>query len=272
VRQLTGLLAAAALVWVGCGGGASANEALSETADNLGKIRSGDLSLRLAVEATGGEQVGFELEGPFAFSEREQLPVAEIDVTQIAGDERTTITFLSTGEAAYVRIGEETFELPRAQTERLRGVGGEPESGGGLAALRIEDWFGDAELSDGGEVGGAETDRVSAKLDVVSAANDLLELARAFGGIDAQALEGASAEQLERAVDSASIDVFTGEEDRLLRRLVIDARLGADLPPELEEAAGAFGGARFALELGIADPNRPVSVEEPEDAQPYPRD
>jgi hypothetical protein len=271
VSRLAGLLAIVALACVGCGGGKSANEVLSDTADNLSEIRSGDLSLRLAVAAEGGEQVGVELDGPFAFSEGGELPVADVEVTQIAGNERTTLTFISTGESAFVQVGEETFELPRAEAERLRGVGGEPQ-GGGLEELRIEDWFGDAEVSDGGEIGGAETDRVSATLDVVSAANDLLELARAFGGIDAQALEGASAEQLRRAVEAATVEVYTGEDDRLLRRLAIDARLRADVPPEIEGTLGALGGARFTLELGIANPNRPVSVEEPEDARPYPED
>jgi hypothetical protein len=272
VSRLAGLLATVALACVGCGGGESANEVLSDTADNLSEIRSGDLSLRLVVATEGGEQVGVELDGPFAFSEGGELPVADVEVTQIAGNERTTLTFVSTGESAYVQVGDETFELPGAEAERLRGVGAEPQSGGGLEELRIEDWFGDAEVSDGGEIGGVNTDRVSATLDVVSAANDLLELARAFGGIDGRALEGASAEQLQRAVESATVDVYTGEDDRLLRRLAIDARLRADVPPEIEGTLGTLGGARFTLELGIANPNRPVSVEEPENAQPYPED
>ncbi|HEV3407780.1 MAG TPA: hypothetical protein VG079_03735, partial [Gaiellaceae bacterium] len=272
VGRLAALLAVAAVVCVGCGGGANANEVLSETAENLGEIRSGDLSLRLVVAAAGGEQVGVELAGPFAFPEGEELPLADVEVTRIAGEERTTVRFISTGERAYVEVGEETFELPGAQAERFRGARGGGTNGGGLAELRIEDWFGDAELSDGGEVGGAETDRVSARLDVVAAANDLLELARAFGGVDARALRGASADQLQRAVESATIVVHTGEDDRLLRRLAIDARLRPDVPPELDDTLGTFGRARFTLELGIANPNRPVSVEEPENAQPYPED
>lgn len=270
MTPLTALLALAALVCAGCGGGASANEVLAETADNLNEVRSGDLTLRVAVGAEGGERVGIELDGPFAFSSGGGLPLADVEVTQTAGDERTTLTFISTGEDVFVRVGEETYELPRAEAERLRGVGGEPTDGGGFSELRIEDWFGDAELDDGGRVGGVETDRVSARLDVVNAANDLLALARAFGGVDAQALEGASAEGLRRAVESATVEVLTGEEDRLLRRLAIDARFRADVPPELETTLGSFGGARFTLELGIANPNRPVSVEEPANAQPYP--
>ena len=269
MRLRPALLALVALAVAGCGGGPSAQEVLSETAANLGKIRSGDVSLRLVVAAKGGEQAGFELEGPLALAEEGKLPVAEVEYTQIAGEESSTVTFLSTGERAFVEVAGETYELPAEQVEELRGGGG-GTAAGGLGAVEIEDWFEDPELSDGGEVGGADTDRISARLNVVNAANDLVEIARQLGGSDLQPLEGASAEQLERAIESARIEVFTGADDRLLRRLVIDAELRAEVPPEVEEALGTFGGARFSLDLTIADPNRPVSVQEPEDAEPFP--
>jgi hypothetical protein len=269
VVRLAGLLALLALALAACTHEPSAQEVLSETAGNLGEIRSGDLSLRLAVAASGGERAGFELEGPVALAEQGELPVAEVEYAQIAGDERATVTFISTGERAFVEIGEEVYALPSDDVDELRG--GAVEAGG-LQELRIEDWFVDPELSDGGEVGGAETDRITADVDVVAAANDLIALARELGAANVETIEGASAEQLRRGVESATVEVYTGEDDRLLRRLVIDARLRADVPRELRDALGAFGGARLTLELGIADPNRPVSVEEPDNAQPYPGD
>jgi hypothetical protein len=269
VVRLAGSLALLALALSACTHGPDAQEVLSETAANLGKIRSGDVSLRLAVAARGGERAGFELEGPVALAERGKLPVAEVEYAQLAGDERATVTFVSTGERAFVGIGDDVYALPSEDVEDLRG---ETVGAGGLDELRIEDWFQKPELSDGGDVGGVETDRITADIDVVAAANDLLELARQLGAANVETIEGASAEQLRRGVEAATIEVFTGEDDRLLRRLVIDARLRADVPPEVEDALGTFGGARFTLELGIANPNRPVSVEEPEDAQPYPGD
>jgi hypothetical protein len=257
-----------------CGGGSDSasdpGEALAETARNLGEIRSGTLDLRVTV-GTNGEEAGFVLEGPFAFAESaDTLPVAELEYTQSAGSESETVRFVSTGEKAFVVLGEQAFELPEERVATLRGTGAGDGAAAGLDELRIEDWFQDPDLSDGGSVGGAETDRIRAGLDVVATANDLLELAAAVGSDVGGPLEGASAEQLRRAVESATVEVFTGKEDRLLRRLVVEASFRAAPPPELEEAFAGLPQADFRLELTIADPNSEVSVEEPANAQPLP--
>ena len=266
-RVLAALLAALALA--GCGGGSSAENVLSETAANLEKIRSADLRFRLVVES-GGKEAGFELVGPFALARDGALPVAELAYTQIAGSERATATFISTGRQAFVRLGDATYVLPEEQVRELRG-GGLEAGDGGLAELEIGDWLVGPKLSDGGEVGGAESDRIRAQLDAVAAGNDLLSLARSLGAGVPSDLAGKSADQLRGAVRSAEIDVFTGKEDRLLRRLVIDADLAADVPAELRSALGDLASAHFRLELELGSPNREVSVEPPSGAKPWPR-
>ena len=265
---MTRLVAAlvVALAVGGCGTpGSSPEDVLSETAANLGEIESGDLSLEVVV-TSGGQDVGFALDGPFALAKPGGLPVANVEYTQIAGPERATATFVSTGQEAFVVVGGATYELPDEQEDDLRGARGAGEA---LDELAIDDWIDEPELSDGGEVGGADTDRIRARLDAVEAANDLLRLASQLGA-DVGPLAGKSREQLARAVESGTIEVFTGKDDRLLRRLVIEARLGADVPRELESALGDLAEARFRLEMTIADPNEPVTVDEPANAQPFP--
>jgi hypothetical protein len=255
----------------GGGGGGSATDVLAETARNMGEIRSGDLSLRLVVSSEDAE-VGFELEGPFALAEEGKLPVAEVEYTKIAGDETATATFLSTGDRAYVDVEGQTYELPDEQAESLRGVGGGGDGDGGLGELRIDDWLVNPELGEGDEVGGDSTDRITAEVDPVAVANDLLALVGDLGGGAAVGrLEGGSAQQLERAVESATIEVLTGEDDRILRRLTLQAELSADVPAELREQLSELPGASFELVLELASPNEPVEVEEPTDAQPLPR-
>jgi hypothetical protein len=275
--RLASALLLIALALAGCGGdgssGGDARGVLRDTAAKLGEIRSGDLTLRVVANSDGSE-AGYELTGPFAFAESaDALPVAELEYTQIAGSESETVTFISTGERAYVASGDATFELPEDETAALRGSGaGGSDSGSsnGLEELDIGAWFVEPELSDGGEVGGAETDRIEAQLDAVVAANDILEVVGAFGGGEVTVIEGASAEQLRRAIESATIEVYTGKDDRLLRRLVLDARFRAAPPPELAEAFATLPEAEFHIELTIADPNRDVTVEEPTNAQPFP--
>ena len=270
MTKTTLLATVLALALAGCGGSSGPTGVLQETSDNLGEIRSGDLELRLLVEG-GGKQAGFELKGWFALADEGELPVADIDYTQIAGDQEETVTLISTGEKAFVAIGDDVYELPEKQTASLRSTGGQVSGDEGLGALDIGAWLVEPKLTDGGAVGGADTDRIQADLDVVRAANDILALVAGLGGSEATRLEGQDAEQLRAATKSATIDVYTGKDDRLLRRLVIEARLGADVPPELRERLGDLGNARLTFELGIADPNGDVEVREPEGAKPLPK-
>jgi hypothetical protein len=268
VRRLALLLAVTALV--GCGGGdGDANRILSQTAANLGKIRSGDLTLRLVVSPREGTKgrIGFELHGLFALR-RGSLPVARISYTQIAGAHEGTATFVSTGANAYAEVDGQAYELPASATEQVRsaaaGLGG---SAGALGSFHVESWFDDPKVEGSDEVGGAEADHVSADLDVVAAANGLLDLVRDLGR-DAPRIEGQQAKQLEDAVESSSIDVWSGTRDRLLRRLVLKADLGLDVPQSLQQALGDVVGAKIEFELAIARPNEPVKVSPP--ANPLP--
>lgn len=253
----------------GSGGGASdPGAALADTASKLGEIRSGKLKLRLVVDPKeeGGE-FGFELSGPFQLADPGELPVAEIEYTQIADEERETVTITATGDRAYVTIDGTAYELPADQADRLRRAAESAGGGeGGLGKLRIDDWMRNVESSGGTEVSGDATDKITADLAVVAAANDLLELASGIAGD--RRLEGAEARQLREAVRDAKIEVLTGTEDRLLRRLKITASFAPDLPEELSNLSRAAG-ADFEFELEIAGPNEPVDVQAPADARPY---
>jgi hypothetical protein len=269
VRRLAALLGVAALVGCGGGGSGEANGILSRTAANLGSIRSGDLTLRLIVSPRDGTKgrVGFELHGPFALR-RGSLPVARIRYTQIAGAREGTATFVSTGAKAYALANGKAYELPASATEQVRsaaaGLGG---AGNGLGTFHVESWFDHPKVEGTDEVGGTETDHVTADLDVVAAANGLLDLVRGLGR-DVPRIEGQQAKQLQDAVESSSIDVWSGTQDRLLRRLLLKADLGLEVPKSLRRALGEVVGAKVEFELAVANPNEPVTVEPP--ANPLP--
>jgi hypothetical protein len=270
VIRSAALLAACALL-AGCaGGGESADEVLSETAANLGEIRSGTLHVDLRVEPrgpTGAETFGFALDGPFSLGGSTALPVADIEYTQTAGDESATVTLISTGSKAYIRVQDRTYELRPEQSAQLRGAAGQLRAGAGLGEFAIDEWIQDAEVDDGGDVGGADTDHVQAELDVVAAVRDLSALARQLGQNVPQ-LGDQDAERLADSVRSSRFEVYTGKDDRLLRRLELEVDFGLDVPRELRGALGGLVGARLVFELGVDDPNEPVSVAEPENVLP----
>ncbi len=83
-------------------------------------------------------------------------------------------------------------------------------------------------------------------------------------------IEGANADQVERSVESATIEILSGKDDRLLRRILLVADFGVDVPEDVRKGLGSFAGAHVTFDLTIAKPNAPVDVQEPADAEPYP--
>jgi hypothetical protein len=264
MRRLLFGLAAVALILSGCGNGESAQKVLSETSANLGKIKSGDLALELLFSAKGGQRAGFSLEGPFALHSG-ALPEGQLDYSQIAGAHTASQTFIMTGGKAYVRVRGQTFELPPATTAQISGTLG---TSGGLGVIDLSSWVRNPKLSDGGEVGGADTDKITADLNVPAAVSGLLAAASQFGGTSPlPALTGASAEQVERAVEKATVNLWSGKDDRLLRKLEVGISFS---PSGAPQNIRSLVGAAVHFTLAISNPNEKISVETPTNVQPYP--
>jgi hypothetical protein len=263
MRSLLLLVTLTAVVAAGCshGGGESAQGVLAQTSQNLGDIKSGDLALNLLFTSSGGERAGFDLEGPFQLKENEPAE-ARFDYTQIAGEKTASQTFVLKDGKAYVTMRGVSYELPASTANQITSALG---SSGGLSTIDLTNWVQNPELSEGGQVGGAEADRISGRLNVATVLSGLVAIASQVGGTTPLTpLSGASAEQVKNAVKDATIDVYTGKEDRLMRKLDVSI----EFAPAAEKVKNLLGASvRFTLE--ISDPNEPVTVTAPTNAQPY---
>jgi hypothetical protein len=257
------------LLWlsVACGPFA-ADDPLTETAAKLGDIRSGTMELRVMASSRSGEATGFALTGRFSLPEGDALPEAELALEQIGTEEPEPVVFIATGDAAFIEVEGQAYELPAEQTPSLRGAA-EPGEQGPFSGLDIGAWVSESNVSDGGMLDGVETEIVRGDLDVVAAANDLFEAARVFGSVDVPTIEDREAERLGRAVESATLEVITGKEDRLLRKLRIAIDFGASAPASLDPALADLLGVEFRLLLAIRHPNGHVDVRPPSDPLPY---
>jgi hypothetical protein len=260
LRRLA-LLAAVALL-AGCGSsGPSASSVLKQTASNLGKIKSGTLDLRLLVTSPGqGTRFGFTLHGPFQLG-KTPLPILHVAYTQIAGNKQAAATLISDGHRGVAQSNGKTLPLSPSAQQALSAAAQQVQGGGTAAALDISSWIEHPKLSGGGELGGSDTDKVTADLNVVNATNSLIGFMR-LAGRDVHELTGADAKQLQQAVRSSSFVLYSGKKDRLLRKVEVAATFGFDLPKALKDAFGVVG-AKVEFELGVANPNKPVSVRLP---------
>jgi hypothetical protein len=247
VTRLAAVAALLALAAAGCGGSRSV---AAETGDNVAKIHSGVLDLRLLVTPHGGRPFGFELRGPFSLRTG-ALPVARLAYTQIANGTSASATFLSDGRRAWIRSANGTSRLSPAQARSLG-------FGRAFTGLDLGSWIRDARVSDAG----AGLDRVTGTLDVVAAANGLNGVA-SLAGRDVPRLAGSDAERLRAATRSSRVVLLTTKRDRLLRRLDVAADLGFDVPQSLRAALGSDVGATVDFHLAVARPNARVVVRAP---------
>jgi hypothetical protein len=266
LRRVTCLLV---IALAGCGGddGPAPADVLRETAANMAKIRSADLGLRLVLEPEREPEagrVGFALRGPVDLRTG-RLPAARLRYTQIAGPNQGEATFVSTGREAFVEVGGKAYRLPADQTSSLASEAGSVRQG---VRLPLGRWLRDPAVRDGGEVGGAETDRLSAKLDAATALRDIFGAARQAGAEQVPDISDAGADDLREAISSASIDIWSGREDRLLRRLRLRIAFRVSPPAALRERLGDVAGGRFALDVDLARVNAPVRVQAPADPRP----
>lgn len=272
-RPAAAALASVLALGAACGGSRTEGEKVMEaTASKLGEIRSGVLQFRLTAGAAGAQEnpeVGFELSGPFALAEPGALPVTQIDYTRVAGDTRTSTQLVSTGSRAFVVVNGTAYQLPFDQTERLRA----PREGSGedgFGGLRIDEWVEDPQISPGEAVADTATDRITGTVDVVRTLNDLFAFGRTVGAAELAVPEitGEDAEQLRQVTESATLELLTGKDDRLLRRLSVDIRLSAQVPDRVRTALGPIAAATIRLFLAVEQPNTPVQVAAPENALP----
>ena len=270
---VAGLLVAVGALGAGCGGGGAS--VLDDTTANLAKVRSGDL--RMAMTATAGAEgagrpVGFEVMGPFSVAAAAgELPLARLRRTRVVGTALEPTTFVSTGQRAFLEVDGEVYELPPDQVEPLRAKEAPKGGGGGLRRLDLGKWVVEPTVSDGGQLDGTTVQRVTGAVNVVKALNDIVAMAEVVGAAPDEGLrpvDPAGAERVNRAVRSSSLEVLTGTEDRLLRRLRLDIVFAAGDLAGLQQALGSLAATRLHFELDLSGLNRKVEIPVPAQVRP----
>lgn len=268
------LLAALALGVAGCGGddggGDDPETVLQETFSGDNAVDSGRLALSIDAEASGqgGGTLATSLEGPFQSREDDQLPLIDFAVA-LTVDANEGIDFKGglqiNEDAAFVTVGGQAYSVDDqtyatfsdlfAQSAQARDEQG--EEGSDLldrVGVDPEAWLTNVSNEGTEDVDGVETIHISGDADVARIAEDAQRL-------DPTGSAGAAGSaELEESVNSARIDVFTGAEDRILRRL--------ELELDLEDPGSSDDSLTLSLQLDFTDVNEPQSFEAPADAKP----
>jgi uncharacterized membrane protein YgcG len=269
----------------GCGGDDGGDEdpqqVLDETFSNDQEVNSGviDLSLSGSAEGEEGGSLDASLSGPFQGDASQEGEFPEFDLTASVSGEGggQSIGFegglTATADQAFVSYQDTTYEVPKAfydqikqaaeQAQARAGAGQDQDAGAIFDQLGVDpsSWLSEPENEGDEDVEGTETIHIHADANVPRIVEDIGSISEQTGGgqIDEDELA-----QAEEAIDEASIDVYSGKDDRILRRLTVN--LAASAPEGADSTVAGFDG-EFSITL--SDVNADQNIEAPSDAQPF---
>lgn len=279
------LLGTLALVLAACGsdsgGGDSGSSAdaqtlLRQTFTGTHDIRSGKADVHLRVDISGDPTIkgpiDVRLAGPFESVGADELPKFDVALDANAQGATVKAGLTSTSDRLFVNVSGTSYEVPTALLDRLKASyrRSQQSSGSGskmsIAGLDPMSWLKDPTVEGSETIGGAETDHISAGLNVSALLDDLDKL---LARVSAQGLPtgqqvpsripDSTRQQIEDAVKHATVDVWSGKDDHTLRRL--DLALTVDVPRQSTSLD-------IAVSIQLSDLNQPQSIQAPATSRP----
>jgi hypothetical protein len=287
---LLSLLAAAVLGITACGGddsgGGSGSEATAETDVNelltqtfTGKkdVDSGNLDVAIKVEAQGGDSqlegpINITLKGPFQAQEDGQLPKFKLDASVEGAGQNINAGATSTGDKGFVSfqgtnyvLDDQIFQQFKAGYEEAQKQGSDQQQSFASLGMDPRKWLTDAKNDGEAQVGDDTTIKITGGIDVAKLLDDVNA---ALGKASSLGLSGAgdvpeklTEEQRQQVLDAVKdprVEIYTGKDDQILRRLVVN------LGVEAEGTSGTFG-----IDVSITDLNEDQEIAEPADPKPF---
>ncbi|MCX6385649.1 MAG: hypothetical protein NTV40_03270 [Solirubrobacterales bacterium] len=270
--------AVAAIASSGCGASEDPTKLIDQTFGSKAPIKSGKLGILIAVDSKGTAGINgplkIKLAGPFEGQGENKLPKFDFKITLGMSGQSIGVGLLSTGDGAFVSFGGQSYELsPKTFASFEKGFAqsqaqaDKTKSNQILATLGIDprDWLKDATVKGNKTIGDTETIQVNAAIDIPKLLNSLttvLGKASSVTGAIKQIPQSLSAEELsalQKAITSATFDVYTGKDDKILRRLVIEI--------EVKDSKGRVGALDVTVDL--SEVNVPQTIKAPANAKPF---
>ena len=286
----------------GCGSDDSSSSedpqtVLDETFNNDTKVTSGDLKLNASLSAEGdqGGQFQLSLNGPFQGDASNENAIPQLDLTASAngsgGGQNIDFSggLVVTDDNAYVQykdqayeVGTQAFSQIKYQMEAQAGQSSSATGGfkeGCTQALQqagasdtsacdidLASWL--TNLSNEGteDVGGAQAIHIHGDANVDQILTDIGNLAAAIPSAASQGFDPSQLGAASGAVTDASIDVYSGADDHVLRKL--DLNLTID-PSQI--AGGAIipiSNIQISFSVEIDGLNEPQTISAPANAKP----
>ncbi len=275
----------AAVVVGACGGSSSGGDedpqqVLDETFTGTNEVTSGVFELTLGASGQiGGQDGSFDASvgGPFQEQAEGELPAFDLSFDLNLESPQQDAAFAgaltSTGAAGFVTFMGTTYEVDGEIFDALKqgfedgaatDTGSTEDPAAQLDALGIDPrgWLTNLQNEGNEDVEGTETIHISGEANVPQIVEDIQSAASAAGD-QVPAVPTDQLSQIEDSVKEARIDIFTGAEDKILRRLAFTFEI--DVP---EDAADGGGNASIDFSVTLSQLNEEQTIEAPTGALP----
>jgi hypothetical protein len=267
------------------GSSSDPNTLLSRTFSGTHKVTSGVLNVTLTIDASGSSvlngPITVSFGGPFQTRGAGKLPESNFTVSGSALGRSVSVGILSTGTKGYVTLQGTSYQMPQATFQKLESsfsqLASTPgASTGSLAKLGIHPlkWLTHPTIVGPETVGGAQTTHIHAGIDVDALLTDLntfLEKASSVNVSGASSLKSglspATRSKIAAEVKSPSVDIWTGTNDKTVRRVTI--ALTAPVTGKTSTELGGVRSADIGLTLQYANLNQPQTITAPTTVRPF---
>ncbi len=281
---LTALVVAACGSSSGSGGSGTSGNAqslLKQTFASGRPVKSGVLGISVTLTPSGSSTlsgpISFSISGPFQSRGTGKLPESNFTIAISALGHKGELGIISTGTAGYVTLSGAAYQLPAADFQKLESsfssVGGGSSQGGGLSALGInpQHWLTNASVVGTDNIGGTEATHIRSGVDVTALLQDLNTLlgkaSSTAGGKVPSSIPQATQQKIAAAVKNASVDIWTGKSDKILRKLSLSLKV--PVTGQLSSDAGGATETGVAFTLQYSDVNQTQTIAAPSNVQPY---
>lgn len=273
-----------------CGGGSSSDDAEKVIKDTFGgntKVKSGKLELKLGLEAQGGTAslggpLAVTLSGPFQSQGPKTLPKFDFDLTLSVAGRQLSAGAVSTGDSGFLKFQGTSYDVPaevftqfKQGYERSQSQS-KPSDTPSFSSLGIDPskWLQNPKSEGDEDVAGTNTNHVSADVDVpklLDDINQILSRAGKLGVSGSQQIPKQITPQQRKTIqdniENASFDVYSGKDDKTLRRLTITVKF--KVPEQSRAQVQGLTGGTVTFDLTLADLNQPQTINAPANPQPF---
>jgi hypothetical protein len=267
----------------GDGGSEDPSQVLEQTFNNQTDVTSGQLDISLDGSAEGDQSgdLTATIQGPFQTDANDPTAFPQLDLSaQIsASGQGQSFDFdggvVTTNDNAFVEYQGQAYEVGSAIFQRFQDAyeksvrqseaqGGNQDASSIFERLGVDPQTWLTNLSNEGDedVEGTDTIHIHGDADVDQIVSDFAKIAQRVPGSSAPNLDQAQLDQVKDSITEASLDVYSGKDDHILRKL----SLALVVEPSSDSAT--VSKVDINLSVTLSDVNESQTISAPSDAQP----